>query len=107
MKTIVTFFIISFSLSSWAEEIRVSKMSKDGELERSFVLKTNLKEKVVIDCQSFIQGLRIGEFEAAFTYLLEPEECEGLQNRIRTSLKRFQKHCIDVQDDIRSDRSCD
>ena len=107
MKIIITFFFISFSVFTFAEEIKVSKMTKDGELERSFVLRTNLKEKVVIDCQSFIQGLRIGEFESAFTYLLEPEECEGLQERIRSSLKRYQKHCIDVQDDIRSDRSCD
>ena len=84
----------------------VSKMFKDGELERSFVLRTNLPEKVVVDCQSFVQGLRIGEYENAFTYLLNTEDCEGLQNRIRSSLKRFQKHCIDVQDDIRSDRSC-
>lgn len=89
-----------------ADEIQVSKMTKDGELDRSFVLKTNLPDMVVIDCQSFVQGLRIGQFESAHTYLLDPEECEGLQQRIRSSLRRFQKHCIDVQDDIRSDRSC-
>ncbi len=89
-----------------ADEIQILKMSRDGDLERSFVLKTNLPDKVVIDCQSFIQGLRVGEYEAAYTYLLEPEECEGLQSRIRSSLKKWQYHCIDIQDDVRSDRTC-
>lgn len=89
-----------------AGEIRVKKMTQDGALERSFVLKTNLSQKVVIDCQSFIQGLRIGEYEEAFTYLLDPEECQGLQRRIKASLRKFQNHCIDAEDDIRNDRSC-
>lgn len=89
-----------------AQEIRVHKMQKDGALERSFVLKTNLTKKVVIDCQSFITGLRIGEFETAVFFLLGIEECEGLQLRIRSSLKKNMAHCIDVQDDIRWDRSC-
>lgn len=81
-------------------------MKQDGELERSFVLTTNITQKVVLDCQSFIQGLRIGEFEEAFTYLLDPWECEELQNRVKSSLRKRQEHCIDVEDEIRSDRTC-
>lgn len=100
----LTLGFLTASLS--AGEIRVKKMLKDGDLERSFELKTNLSQKVVIDCQSFIQGLRIGEFENAFTFILDPDECEALQVRIKSSLKKFQKHCIDVEEDIRSDRSC-
>jgi hypothetical protein len=107
MKIFFGFFLLSILIPSFAGEIKVSKMIKDGDLERSFVLKTNWPEAVVIDCQSFIQGLRIGRYESAYTYLLDPEECEGLQQRIRSSLRRFQKHCIDVEDDIRFDRSCD
>jgi hypothetical protein len=89
-----------------ADEIRVKKMSRDGELERSFVLTTNLSQKVVLDCQSFIQGLRIGEFEEAYTFLLDPWECEELYNRMRKSISKRQQHCIDVEDEIRSDRTC-
>jgi hypothetical protein len=106
MKYLLGLVLVFSVLETNAEEIRVKKMFKDGELERSFVLKTNLTEKVVIDCQSFIQGLRIGEFDAAFTYLLDPEECENLQNRVRLSLRKLQHHCIDVEQEIRSDRSC-
>jgi hypothetical protein len=97
-------FLIAFTAT--ADEIRVSRMMKDGPLERSFVLKTNIQNKVVIDCQSFIQGLRIGEYEQAINYLLDPEECEGLQTRIRSSLRKGHFHCIDLDQDIRSDRSC-
>ena len=94
------------SISVWGSEIRVSKMSQENGLERSFVLKTNLPDTVVIDCQSFIQGLRIGEYEQAFTYLLDPEECEGLQFRIRNSLLKMKNHCIVADDEIRADYGC-
>jgi hypothetical protein len=107
MKITLGFLLLLIFPILNAEDIRVKKMLRDGALERSFVLKTNLTEKVVIDCQSFIQGLRIGEYEEAFTYLLDPEECEGLQTRIRGSLKKGSLHCIKVQQDIEADESCD
>jgi hypothetical protein len=107
MKAIFGMILLLSFLELHAGEIRVKKMMKDGELERSFVLKTNLTEKVVIDCQSFIQGLRIGEFEQAFNYMLDPEECDGLQTRVRASIKKFRHHCIDVDQDIRADYTCD
>lgn len=104
MKLFALLLVLSFS--SFAAEIKVKKMLKDGDLERSFVLRTNLSEKVVLDCQSFIQGLRIGEYESAHTYMLNPDDCDGLQDRVRASLKKFQNHCIDVDEDIRSDYTC-
>lgn len=106
MKQLIGLVLIFSVFNVFAEEIRVSKMTKDGDLERSFVLKTNLPEKVVIDCQSFVQGLRIGEYEEAYTFLLDPEECDGLQQRIRNSLRKFKRHCIEVEYDILDDRSC-
>ena len=106
MKYLFGLVLLLSVLKSHAEEIRVKKMSRDGDLERSFVLQTNLSEKVVLDCQSFIQGLRIGEYEEAHTFMLEPDECEDLQVRVRKSLRRFQHHCIDVESDIRADYTC-
>lgn len=106
MKTLLASVLFITSIVSYAGEIRVKKMTGDGELERSYVLNTNLSEKVVLDCQSFIQGLRVGEFEAAYTYLLEPWECEELQKRVKSSLRKFQHHCIDVEEEIRADYTC-
>lgn len=97
--------LLSF-LEANAVEIRVKKMVKDGELERSYILKTNQPEKIVLDCQSFIQGLRVGEFENAYTFMMDPEECDGLQARVRSSLRKFQNHCIDVEGEIRADYTC-
>lgn len=89
-----------------AFEVEVRKMSRDGELERSYVLTTNVQDKVVLDCQSFIQGLRIGEYEAAYTYLMDPDDCDALTSRIRSSIRKLKKHCIDIEDDIRADYTC-
>ena len=106
MKKLIGLILLLSVSNTIADEIRVSERKQDGELERSFVLTTNITQKVVLDCQSFIQGLRIGEFEEAFTYLLDPWECEELQNRVKSSLRKRQEHCIDVEDEIRSDRTC-
>lgn len=81
-------------------------MIKERDLERSYILKTNSSTKIVLDCQSFIQGLRFGEFEEARTIMLDPDECESFQKRIKISLNRFQNHCIDVDQDIRADYTC-
>jgi hypothetical protein len=106
MKLFLTLLVLLSSFFLFAEEIKVKKMSQDGDLERSYVLKTNLTEVVVLDCQSFIQGLRIGAHEQAVFFMLDPVECEALQDRVRGSLKHRQLHCIDVDQEIRSDYSC-
>lgn len=91
----------------WAEVIQVKKMKRDGELERSYILVSNLPEKLVLDCQSFIQGLRFGEGADASTLLMDQWECEELHKRIKRSVSSLRKHCIDVDEDsIRADYSC-
>lgn len=107
MKTLLGLFLIALTIPTYADVIKVSEMIPDGTLERSFVYKTNLREKVVLDCQSFIQGLRIGEYESANVFMLGPEECEELQNRVFESLQTNHNHCIDVTDDINDDYICD
>lgn len=106
MKQILILVLSCASFSLLGSEIRVQKMQREEGMERSFLLHTNISEFVVLDCQSFIQGLRIGEQENAHTFLLDPFECENLHKRIKSSLRRLQHHCIDVEDDIRSDRTC-
>ncbi len=89
-----------------AIEIQIKSVSPDGELDRSMVLHTQLPEKVVLDCQSFIQGLRVGEQQNATIFIMDPFECEGMQDRVKASLERSLFHCIDVDSDIRSDYTC-
>ncbi len=106
MKYFFGLMLSLFFLNSYADEIRVKRMTRDRNLERSYILTTNLSDEVAIDCQSFIQGLRIGEKESAVMFMLDPYECEAMQERIRKSLRRLQNHCIDVEEDIRADYSC-
>lgn len=107
MKKFVCLGLILMTTSLFAEIIQVKKMKRDGELERSYLLVTNLPETIVLDCQSFIQGLRFGEGESASTLLMDQWECEELHSRMKKSLNTFRKHCIDVEEDsIRADYSC-
>ena len=101
MKTILA-AVLLLNLAH-ATEVRVSRMNRILSMDRQFVLKTNVPEKVVLDCQSFIQGLHVG---ADANFILDPDECEGLYLRIRESHKRFQKHCLEIEEDIRADYSC-
>jgi hypothetical protein len=96
--------LLSFQVMAF--ELQVTRLSKEPRMERSFVLSTNIPETVILDCQSFVQGLRIGERASADLYLLDPQECEDLYKRINGSIKRKLKHCIDIGADIRSDYSC-
>jgi hypothetical protein len=106
MKLLVISILLVNSFMIFAQEVKVSRMTRDGDLERSYVLKTNLPLKVVLDCQSFIQGLRLGEYEAASTILLDEQECDGLSQRINSSMKKGLKHCIEIDEIISSDYSC-
>jgi hypothetical protein len=106
MKHILILLILCGTFHSFGEEIKVSKMSPDGDMDRSFVLRTNLPDTVVLDCQSFIQGLRIGDKEDAIIYIMDSQDCESMLLRVEGSLKKSLFHCIDVEEDIRSDYSC-
>lgn len=92
---------------AFASELKVNSMKKVPGMDASFVLGTNLLEKVVLDCQSFIHGLTIGEKENQTLFMLEEDECSGLYHRIQTSLSKKHNHCLDIEEVIRSDYSCD
>ena len=85
-----------------ALDIKVSSLKNSPNMDRSFILKTNLTEKVVLDCQSFIQGLTIGDD----LIMMDPQGCEDLYFRIKGSLKKWQKHCLDVEYEVRADFTC-
>ena len=104
MKQIIILLFFSLvSTYAFALELKVTSLSQDGDLERSLVLQTSFPERVVLDCQSFVQGLYLGPNQLV---ILEPEECEGLQERIYKSLINAESHCIEVDSELRSDSSC-
>jgi len=106
MKKIFTLLILSIHFHAFSFELKISQMYPEANMDRSFIFTSNYPERVGLDCQSFIQGLRFGEKEQAHFFLLDPEECESLLLRIHTSLKSSLHHCIDLEREIRSDYSC-
>lgn len=106
MKYLLVMLMMTFTHNLYANVVRVKKISREPQMDRSYVLTTNLPQKVVLDCQSFIQGLRIGEYEQAQVFMMDPDECMDLQDRIRKGIRRSQDYCIDVDDEVRSDYIC-
>lgn len=104
MKTALIFLLLSFPLM--ADVLQVSGMKNEPSMERSFMLKTQLQDKVLLDCQSFLQGIYIGPRDGGAFFMMEPDECEGLYNRVKGSLRKFKKHCIDIEDAVNSDEAC-
>lgn len=102
MKLILGLIMLLCFIDAQADVIKVNKMTRESGWDARYVLITNLKKNVALDCQSFIQGLEINDLLS----VLDPDECEALQGRMRASLSRFQKHCIDLEDGIRADYTC-
>lgn len=104
MKKALLVLLVSFPLM--ADVLKVSSMKNEPAMDRSFYLRTQLEDKVLLDCQSFLQGIYIGPRNGGAFFMMEPDECEGLYNRIRGSLKKFKKHCIEIEDAVNSDEAC-
>ena len=104
MKTALFFLLLSFPLM--ADVLTVSGMKNEPSMERSFILKTQLQDKVLLDCQSFLQGIYIGPRDGGAFFMMEPDECESLYNRVKGSLRKLKKHCIDIQDAVNSGEAC-
>ena len=95
MKT-VFMLILAFALfDATALEIQVSRMKKVAGYSDRYDLRTSLDEKVVLDCQSFIQGLIFGALgESAI--MLEEWQCDELTQEMKKSLNQFKRHCLEV-----------
>lgn len=104
MKTALLVLLLSFPLM--ADVLTVSGMKKEPSMDRSFFLKTQLQDKVLLDCQSFLQGIYIGPRDGGAFFMMEPHECEALHNNIRGSLRKFKKHCIEIEDAVSADETC-
>ena len=98
MKTIVTMILMFTLYDASAVEIKVNKMKKAPGYTARFDLQTTLDEKVVLDCQSFIQGLLIGPLGES-VIMLQEWECDELMTDMKKSVYRFKKHCLEVDFD--------
>ncbi len=104
MKTALLALLLSFPLM--ADVLTVTGMKGEPGMHQSFYLKTQLEEKVLLDCQSFMNGIYIGPRAGGLFFMLDSSECQSLYEKIRGSLKKHKKHCIDIEDAVNSDETC-
>ncbi len=104
MRTLFIVLLLSFPLM--ADVLTVSAMKGEPGFSQSFVLKTQLKDKVLLDCQSFMNGIYVGPRDGGHFFMLDAEECQNLYNNIRGSLLKFKKHCIEIEDAVNHDEAC-
>lgn len=92
--------------SAFGLELKVSGMKAESGMVQSFDLHTGHHKPVTLDCQSFIQGLYLGPRNTTDIIMLDAWECQELFRRIDTSLKSQRRHCLDIEEVLRSDYSC-
>lgn len=95
MKTVIAMILMLALYDAKATELVVKKMKRSEGYSERYDLKTSMDEKVVLDCQSFIQGLLFGE-NGENAILLQEWECDELIVDMKKSFSQFKKHCLEV-----------
>ncbi len=107
MKYLIGFVLLLTTTLVFGLEVKVHKMSAVSGMDRSFNLLTEtIPDRMILDCQSFIQGLTVGEGQDEAFFFLDPQECEELYIRTNQSIKKRKNHCLELQSTIVSDYSC-
>jgi len=95
MKAVFAMILMLALYDASAAEIEVSRMNRVSGYSERYDLKTSLNEEVVLDCQSFIQGLLFGQLgESAI--LLQEWECEELTQGMKKSFRHLKTHCLEI-----------
>ncbi len=98
MKTIVAMILMLALYDASALEIKVNRMHRASGYTARFDLKTSSDQKVVLDCQSFVQGLFFGPVGEG-VIMLQEWECEELMTDMKQSIHKFKDHCLEVDFD--------
>ena len=95
MKTIFAMILVFALYDASALEIKVNRMNRSSGYSERYDLKTSFDDKVVLDCQSFIQGLLFGQVGER-VIMLQEWECQELIGDMKKSFSTFKKHCLEV-----------
>jgi hypothetical protein len=95
MKTIFAMILMMALYDASALEIKVSKMTRTQGLDRRYDIKSDFGQKLAVDCQSFIQGVLIGQL-GENAIMLQEWECDELVQDMKSSLRHLKKHCLEV-----------
>lgn len=95
MKTVFAMILMMALYDASAMEIKVSRLSRSQGYERRYDLKTDYNQKIVVDCQSFIQGVLFGPL-GENAIMLQEWECDELVQDMKSSHNHLKKHCLEV-----------
>jgi len=98
MKTLVAMILILALYDASALEIKVKRMNRTPGYSQRYDLKTSLDEKVVLDCQSFVQGLLFGPIGEGLI-MLQEWECQELMGDMKKSVHGLKQHCLEIDFD--------
>lgn len=73
------------------------------KMDYMFEIKTNKYEKVILDCQSFIQGLSFyNNKKVAHFFYLEPQDCQDLHLSLKDSKENKVPVCFEISEDTKA-----
>ena len=98
MKAILALILVLALYDASALDLKVSRMKREQGYAERYNLVTNLDHKVVLDCQSFIQGLLFGPLGES-AVMLEEWECDELTQDMKKSMSKFKQHCVVIDPD--------
>ncbi len=96
MMKYLTLVLLCVSLPSHSTDVEVRGMEVVEGFERRFDLQTQFDDKLVLDCQSFIQGLFFGQDATGMSVLLDEWECDELVIGVKESLDQSMDHCLNL-----------
>ena len=99
MKSVIALILVLNLIEALALEVQVSGMNNVQDFESRFDLVSPHPQKVVLDCQSFVQGLFFGPVGEEEIIMLEEWECEELMGDMKKTIDQKEKHCLEVDFD--------
>ncbi len=72
------------------------------KMDYMFEVKTNKYEKVILDCQSFIQGISFyNNKKVAHFFYLDPQDCQDLHFSLKDSKENKVPVCFEISEDTK------
>lgn len=99
MKSVIALILVLNLIDAFALEVQVTGMNSTPEYEARFDLVSPHPQKVVLDCQSFVQGLFFGPIGEEEIIMLEEWECAELMGDMKKTIDQKEKHCLEVDFD--------
>lgn len=100
MKSFLLFCALFSATTSFAGSTKVLMLDYVGtDMDRMFEIKTSQYDKVILDCQSFIQGMTFyNKGEVVHNFYIDSYECEGAHDYLQSAKDQNIAICFEIED---------